>query len=204
MFPGQGRDTDAAGDEPTSSQPDYVSRKLYPAKVAPPETHRSFRPVRNRPAADVWLGNRNSMNGGKIMIRISGCTTAVTLFAALAIAVHLPVLAQADGNSDSHNPKLLKFRCSGGHDGNFGSMCTVLRHVRLCEQRPRGDRWLLHRPAGCSHASLRTPEGRFTSFNVPGDGEGAGLNQGTVAYAVTHRLIMWREMSPAGGLMETT
>jgi hypothetical protein len=53
------------------------------------------------------------MSGGKIMIRISGCTTAVTLFAALAIAVQLPVLAQADGNSYSHTPKLLKFDAPG-------------------------------------------------------------------------------------------
>jgi len=53
------------------------------------------------------------MNGGKIMIRISGCTAAITLFAALAIGVSLPVLAQADGSSDSHKPKLVKFDAPG-------------------------------------------------------------------------------------------
>jgi hypothetical protein len=48
------------------------------------------------------------------MIRIRGCTPAITFFfAALATAVHLPGLAQAEGSSDSHKPKLVQFDAPG-------------------------------------------------------------------------------------------
>ena len=39
-------------------------------------------------------------------------------------------------------------------------------------------------PQVVPHAFVRTPDGHITPFNAPGDGEGAGLNQGTVAYAI--------------------
>ena len=39
-------------------------------------------------------------------------------------------------------------------------------------------------PQVVPHALVRTPDGHITPFNAPGDGEGAGLNQGTVAYAI--------------------
>jgi len=48
------------------------------------------------------------------VISIQGCTPPISLlFAALATAVHLPVIAQAEGNSDSHKPKLVKFDAPG-------------------------------------------------------------------------------------------
>jgi hypothetical protein len=123
------------------------------------------------------------MNGGKIMIRISGCTTAVTLFAALAIAVHLPILAQADGSSDSHKPKLLEFDAPGGTT-ETSAACAPSCGTFAYANNDRGVIVDFYTdPQVVPHAFLRTPEGRFTSFNVPGDGEGAGLNQGTVAYA---------------------
>jgi hypothetical protein len=39
-------------------------------------------------------------------------------------------------------------------------------------------------PQVVPHAFVRTPDGHITPFNAQGDGERAGLNQGTVAYAI--------------------
>ncbi len=41
-----------------------------------------------------------------------------------------------------------------------------------------------------AHGFLRSPKGEFTSFDVPGAGLGAGLDQGTVAYAINDQGAM--------------
>jgi hypothetical protein len=124
------------------------------------------------------------MNGGKIMIRIPGCTTAITLFAALAIPVHLPILTQADGSSDSHKPKLVRFDAPGATTETAAACAPSCGTFAYANNDLGVVVGSYTDPQVVPHAFLRTPEGRFTSFNVHGDGEGAGLNQGTAAIAI--------------------
>jgi hypothetical protein len=125
------------------------------------------------------------MNGGKIMIRIRGCTPAITLFfAALATAVHLPGLAQADGSSDSHKPKLVQFDAPGATNESSAACAPSCGTFAYANNDLGVVVGFYTDPQVVPHAFLRTPEGHFTSFNVQDDGEGAGLNQGTVAYTI--------------------
>jgi hypothetical protein len=59
------------------------------------------------------------------MIRIRGCTTAI---AALAIAVPLPMLAQAEGSSDSHKPKLVSFDAPGATKETSAALPSPLHY----------------------------------------------------------------------------
>jgi hypothetical protein len=118
------------------------------------------------------------------MIRIFVCTTGIPLFAALAIAVPLPALAQADGSSGSHKPKLVEFSAPGAATEST-TACAPYCGTFAYANNDLGvivggytDTQVV------PHAFVRTPDGRVTPFNAPGDGEGAGLNQGTVAYAI--------------------
>jgi hypothetical protein len=110
--------------------------------------------------------------------------SAFCLVATLATAVHLSAPAQAEDPSDSQKSKLVEFDAPGATKTN-SPVCTPYCGTFAYANNDFGAIVGFYTDEKVvPHGFLRTPDGHFISFNVPGDGEGAGLNQGTAAYAI--------------------
>jgi len=110
--------------------------------------------------------------------------SALFLVVALATAVHPSASAQQENWGQGHKPKLVPFDAPGAATKSTPACAP------LCGTLPYANNdfgvivGYYTDPQVVPHAFLRTPDGHVTPFNAPGDGEGAGLNQGTVAYAI--------------------
>ena len=110
---------------------------------------------------------------------------AVCLVASLTIAAHPLASAQQDV-TEGHKSKLVKFDAPGAAKKSTkacapdcGTFAYTINDLGVIVGYYTD-------PHVVPHGFLRTPDGHFTSFNAPGDGEGAGLNQGTVAIAINN------------------
>ena len=116
--------------------------------------------------------------------KIPGCITTMTLFAALAISVQLPAQGQQDDHSFGQKPKLIEFDPPG--TGTVSSpVCAPSCGTQAFANNAEGTIVGSYTDANVvPHGFLRTPDGHFISFDAPGAGLGANLNQGTVAYSI--------------------
>jgi hypothetical protein len=121
----------------------------------------------------------------KIMkYKIPGCITTTTLFAALAISVQLPAQGQQDDHSFGQKPKLIEFDPPG--TGTVSSpVCAPSCGTQVFANNNLGVTVGSYTDANVvPHGFLRTSDGYILSFDAPGAGLGANLNQGTVALSI--------------------
>src|SRR5580704_9787706 len=121
----------------------------------------------------------------KIMkTKIPGCISAIALSAALAISVQLPAQGQQDDHSFGQKRKLIEFDPPG--TGTVSSpACAPSCGTQAFANNAEGTIVGSYTDANVvPHGFLRTPDGHIISFDAPGAGLGANLNQGTVAYSI--------------------
>jgi hypothetical protein len=110
--------------------------------------------------------------------------SALFLVAALATAVHPSASAQQENWGQGHKPKLVPFDAPGTATKSTPACAPLCGTLAYANNDFGVIVGYYTDPQVVPHAFLRTPDGHITLFNAPGDGEGAGLNQGTVAYAI--------------------
>lgn len=102
---------------------------------------------------------------------------------AAAVAVSAPLLAQSD-SYHWRQGRFVEFDAPGAAttvSPNCGTGCGTVAYAN----DDWGDSVGFYTDANVvPHGFLRTRDGRFISFDAPGTGLGAGLNQGTAAFAI--------------------
>jgi hypothetical protein len=119
--------------------------------------------------------------------RIATYITAMTMFVLLAVSSSLRAQEQQDDRGHYHGPRLIQFD-PPGVGKSFSSTAA-------CQPTGCGTQAFSNNAEGAivgfytdenvvPHGFLRTPDGQFVSFDAPGAGLGAGLDQGTVAISI--------------------
>lgn len=108
---------------------------------------------------------------------------AVCLVAAFVVP-RLSLAQEAPTRHDWHQPRLVEFDAPGATTMVFPACGTGCGTIAL-DNNDWGDVVGGYTDANVvPHGFLRTANGRFITFDAPGAGLGAGLNQGTFAYAI--------------------
>jgi hypothetical protein len=112
--------------------------------------------------------------------KILGCTTAIALFAVLAIGIRLSAQELQEQASVTHQPTITEFDALGAgrgpgsgtfpQDNNSGSITGYYINAQ-----------------GFSHGFLRTPDGTVTTIDPPGTGTLRGSGQGTIPEGINGR-----------------
>lgn len=108
---------------------------------------------------------------------------AVCLVAAL-VAPRLSLAQEAPARHDWYQPRLIEFDAPGAATAVSplcGTGCGTVAYANNDWGETVG---YYTDPNVVPHGFLRTANGRFISFDAPGAGLGAGLNQGTAAFAI--------------------
>ena len=112
-----------------------------------------------------------------------GCITAIALSAALVIS-QLPAQEHSDDHRFGQKPKLIEFDPPG--TGTVSSpVCAPSCGTQVFANNNLGVTVGSYTDANVvPHGFLRTSDGHILSFDAPGAGLGANLNQGTVALSI--------------------
>jgi hypothetical protein len=134
-------------------------------------------------AIRTWLQTTKDDDQGEDVMKFR--IFAVCLVASLAIAAHPSVNGQ-QADTEGHRSKLVKFDAPGATKKSTPACAPSCGTFAYTNNDLGAIVGYYTDPQVVPHGFLRTPDGHFTSFNAPGDGEGAGLNQGTVAIAINN------------------
>jgi hypothetical protein len=138
----------------------------------------------NSGSTEPAFGSQSAHRGGNMKSRMLASITRMTLFAALTISVRLPAQEQPDNHRYGQEPKLVEF--DAPRAGTVSSpACAPYCGTFANANNDLGAIVGYYTDAKVvPHGLLRTPSGRIISFDAPGAGLGAGLNEGTVAYSI--------------------
>jgi hypothetical protein len=115
---------------------------------------------------------------------ISGLIISICIIIVFAISVQLPAQGQQNLGLFGHKPGLVEFDAPGAATVTSPACSSV------CGTQPLGNNVegvIVGSYTDANvvpHGFLRTPDGNITSFDAPGAGLGANLDEGTVAYTI--------------------
>jgi hypothetical protein len=111
---------------------------------------------------------------------ISTCSIVV-----LAISIQLPAQAQLSTGLFGHKPEIIEFEPPGAATVT-SPICGSGCGTQALGNNAQGAVVGYYTDANVvPHGFLRTPDGNIISFDAPGAGLGANLNEGTVAYTIS-------------------
>jgi hypothetical protein len=113
--------------------------------------------------------------------RIATYITAMTMFVFLAVSSPLFAQEQQDGRGNDHGSRLIQFDPPGvGKSFLSTAACQPDCGTQAFSNNAEGAIVGSYTDENVvPHGFLRTPDGQFVSFDAPGAGLGAGLDQGT-------------------------
>jgi len=111
--------------------------------------------------------------------------TGLVLFTICSLTASIQSSAQQPQNKNQcHEPQLVEFDAPGAATVS-SPVCAPFCGTVAYDNNDLGAIVGFYTDSEIvPHGFLRTPDGNFVSFDAPGAGLGAGLNEGTVAYAI--------------------